>query len=118
MTLNEYIEEKYNLSETDGTQSYFRQKRQFVSKRIDAVFNSLGSYIEKHGIKSSRLTIVCNTSGPILDSGEIAENTRLRLSYNDDVLKIFSIFSFIMENYYLPNKCDKSATNKRNLDLL
>jgi hypothetical protein len=115
MTLNEYIEEKYNLSETDSTQSYFEQKQQFVLKRIDAVFNSLGSYIEKHGKKSPRLRIVCNTSGPTLDSGEIAENTRLRLLYNDDVLKIFSIFSFIMENYYLPNKCEE---RKRNLDLL
>lgn len=118
MTLNEYIEEKYNLSENDGTQAYFKQKQQFVLKRIDAVFNSLESYTEKRGKKSPRLTIVCNTSGAILDSGEIAENTRLRLLYNDDILKIFSIFSFIMENYYLPNKCDESKTSKRNLDML
>ena len=118
MTLNEYIEEKYNLSENDGTQAYFKQKQQFVLKRIDAVFNSLESYTEKRGQKSPRLTIVCNTSGPILDSSEIAENTSFKLLHNDDILKIFSIFSFIMENYYLPNKCDERKTSERNLDLL
>ena len=94
MTLNEYIEEKYNLSENDGTQTYFKQKQQFVLKRIDAVFNSLESYTEKRGKKSPRLTIVCNTSGAILDSSEIAENTRLRLLYNDDICNKIPLFLF------------------------